>query len=518
MEGATSERRSSAGVSGVAGFWVGIASGVVMTLALVALRFAMGSSTFSEALADWATRVTPPATFDFVLTHLQVNAKPLLFAGVLVAQVIAGGGLGILYVRYEARLPFQAWQPWRRGILIAAALWLVVVLAVTPVTGGGLLGLSLPSGRLAYLTSTFLAMLAYGATLSHLHYILASARDGERDAGRRRFLRIAAFTVALVGTGAFALRSIFRGASSVSPTQVTSNAGQLPSEITPNDQFYEVSKNIVNPRVDVANWKLEIAGEVDNPYTLTYDELVALPWEERYVTLTCISNPVGGNLISNALWRGVPLKLLMERAQLLPTAQRLSFWAADGYVDSLRVERALRDNVMVAYRMNGDPLPNDHGFPARLIAPGLYGMENVKWLTRIATAQDDFRGYWQRRGWADTAVINTMSRVDVPSDSAAIPIGETMVGGVAFAGDRSVSKVEFSTDGGGTWQPATLRPALSPYTWVLWTGAWTPAAGRHTLAVRATDGTGQPQVFQVQDSLPDGATGYHYLMVKVTET
>ena len=174
-------------------------------------------------------------------------------------------------------------------------------------------------------------------------------------------------------------------------------------------------------------------------------------------------------------------------------------------MDSFPVDYALRDNVIVAYLMNGEPLPDSHGFPARIIVPGLYGMENVKWLTRIEPVSGEFRGYWQRRGWADTAVINTMSRIDVPAARSIVAVGDGQVGGVAFAGDRGVEKVEISSDGAETWQRAELSKPLSSYTWVLWTTRWgPPGAGPFTIAVRATDGAGATQTSVVRVNLPDG--------------
>lgn len=497
---------------------MGLVSGLIMTLFLVALRFAMNAPVYPEVLADGLTRATPPAVFDFVLARLQVSAKPLMFGGLLVGQVLAGGGLGALYVRYSARLPFSEPRPWRRGLLIGSVLWFGMMVLVTPIAGGGAFGSSLPDGPWRYLFTSFLALAAYGVSLSLLHSLALARKEGRQDLGRRRLLQMAAFAAVLAVAGGLVVRAIARGASQVSPSRVFGNAGKLPPEVTPNDQFYEVSKNIINPRVDATTWKLEITGNLGNAYSLSYDELKALPWKEQYATLTCISNPVGGDLISNALWRGVPLRLLLERAQLPPTTARLAFFSADGYVDSFSVERAMRENVLVAYLMNGEPLPDGHGFPARLIVPGLYGMENVKWLTRIEPVPANFRGYWQQRGWADTAVINTMSRVDVPSDSAMVAPQETLVGGVAFAGDRGVTRVEVSTDGGVSWHPAEVRKALSPYTWVLWTRAWTPpSAGAYAITVRATGGAGQTQTMVVQNSLPDGATGYHSIMVSARE-
>jgi len=196
------------------------------------------------------------------------------------------------------------------------------------------------------------------------------------------------------------------------------------------------------------------------------------------------------------------------------STERIVFHAADGYVDSFPMDYALRENVIVAYQMNGVPLPNSHGFPARIIVPGLYGMENVKWLTRIEPVPADFRGYWQRRGWADTAVINTMSRIDVPAVGARVPPVEMEVGGVAFAGDRGIDFVEFSADGGETWQRAETSAPLSPYTWVLWRATWLPPeTGRVFVTVRATDGAGETQTAVIRGNLPDGATGHHRISV-----
>ncbi|MSQ22419.1 MAG: molybdopterin-binding oxidoreductase [Dehalococcoidia bacterium] len=518
METGQQATTSPGRVSRAAGLAIGLVSGLVITTFVVALRFALNAPVYLEIMADGLTRATPPSVFDFVLTHLQVSAKPLMFGGLLAGQVLAGGGLGMLYVRYSAKLPFSERQPWHRGLLIGSSLWLPLMVVVTPIAGGGAFGSSLPNGPWRYLFTSFLALTAYGLSLAQLHSLALARKEGRQDMGRRRLLKMAAIVAILAAVGGLAVRAIARGASQVSPSRVFGNAGMLPPEITPNDQFYEVSKNIINPRVDATTWKLEITGNLGNAYSLSYDELKALPWQEQYVTLTCISNNIGGDLVSNALWQGVPLKLVLERAKLLPATARLAFFAADGYVDSFPVERAMQENVLVAYLMNGEPLSDAHGFPARLIVPGLYGMENVKWLARIEPVPANFRGYWQQRGWADTAVINTMSRVDVPSYGAVVAPQETLVGGVAFAGDRGVTRVEVSTDGGVSWHPAEVRKALSPYTWVLWTRAWTPpSAGPYTITVRATDGAGQTQTMVVQDSLPDGATGYHSVVVSVQE-
>ncbi|MBI4202537.1 MAG: molybdopterin-dependent oxidoreductase [Chloroflexi bacterium] len=505
------------------GFWAGVWAGIAMTALMVAMRFSLDTIVLPELLADWVLKLTPPRVFDFVLTRLEVGAKPLLFGSLLAGQTLAGGGIGVLYARYGYRLPISETLPWARGTLLGLALAILLAGALTPVIGGGFFGTRVVTGAGGYLWATFLPVLAYGLVVANLH-TMGAVRGAARSTvaakpGRREFLQRAGFFALVVGVAGFAGRSIVQGVSAITPARVSYTAGQLPPEITPNDTFYEISKNIINPRMDAGTWKLEIGGDVGNPLTLTYEELKALAWVEEYATLQCISNPVGGPYISNALWRGVPLKDLLEQAQLPPGTERLAFRAADGYVDSFPVEIAMRPQTIVAYMMNGEPLPHNHGFPARIIVPGLWGMENVKWLTRIEPVPASFRGYWQVRGWADSADQNTMSRIDVPPGSADVPIGaEVLVGGVAFAGDRGIREVEFSPDDGMTWYPAEVRKALSPYTWQLWTGNWTPAAqGIQILKVRAVDGKGTPQIAQVRDSLPGGATGYHMVLVAVVK-
>ncbi|MBI4200335.1 MAG: molybdopterin-dependent oxidoreductase [Chloroflexi bacterium] len=503
-------------LSPLGGLTVGLLAGGVMALSMVAVRLGAGAPTTADLLADTLTRLMPPALFDFLLERLRFVAKPLLFAGVLAAQVGLAGGLGVLYSRYAHRWPFRVTQPWLRGLLLTGVVWLVTVGLLTPLLGGGFLGLALPGNPPTYVLAQALVAGALALPLAHLHRLALGRRGLAYDAGRRSVLQWAVSLAVLAGAGGLAFRAILRGGAAIAPSRPSRTEGALPPEVTPNHLFYEVSKNIVNPRVDVATWRLAVGGDVGNPYALTYEELVALPWKEEYVTLTCVSNPVGGDLISTALWRGVPLRLLLERAQLPTSAQRIAFYAADGYDDSVPLEYAMKEQTLVAYHMNGEPLPHDHGFPARIILPGLYGMENVKWLTRIEPVPAAFRGYWQERGWADTAVIKTTSRIHLPEDGASAPLAQTLVGGVAFAGARTVRAVEVSTDGGYTWQPAELRKALSPFTWVLWTTTWLPPSEKaYTLAVRATDGAGEVQTAQVKTSLPDGATGHHRVVVVI---
>ena len=187
---------------------------------------------------------------------------------------------------------------------------------------------------------------------------------------------------------------------------------------------------------------------------------------------------MGGDLIGNALWRGVRLKDLLDQAGLKPEAVDIVLRASDGYSDSIPITRAQADGNILVYEMNGEPLSVSHGFPVRLIVPGIYGKKNVKWITEIEAVSYDYKGFWQTRGWDDRAVYKTLSRIDIPDDTVS---GTTTIAGIAFAGDRGISKVEVSLDGGNTWEQAEIKPALSEYSWVLWHKEWNPERTRSPL-------------------------------------
>jgi DMSO/TMAO reductase YedYZ molybdopterin-dependent catalytic subunit len=237
------------------------------------------------------------------------------------------------------------------------------------------------------------------------------------------------------------------------------------------------------------------------------------------VTLQCISNLVGGDLVGTAKWTGVPLHRVLERAGGAgPGAVRVVFHAVGGYSDSLPLAKALEPTTVVAYGMNDRSLPRAHGFPARIVAPGIYGMKNVKWLERIEVVDYDYRGYWQRSdGWDNVAEIKTASRIDVPEELTALQGAGAVVAGVAWAGDRGVRRVEVSLDGGASWVPATLRRELARAAWRQWRLALPPGTqGRRTIKVRATDGRGQLQTARQAPPHPSGASGYDQVDVVST--
>jgi hypothetical protein len=294
------------------------------------------------------------------------------------------------------------------------------------------------------------------------------------------------------------------------------NLGKPTDEVTSNEHFYVVSKNLIDPSPSSDKWRVRVGGVSARMLELSYDDILAMPSMDQYTTLQCISNGVGGPLISNALWKGVSLRDLLTRAQPLHTATHVMFRSDDDYTESLPLDFAMKAGVMLAHTMNGERLPQEHGFPLRLLAPGKYGMNQPKWITEIVLLDKEMLGYWGRRGWEPTATMKTSCRIDVPRDFDVVT-GSTRILGVAFSGDRGISRVEVSTDDGKSWRDAVLKPALSPYTWVLWYYDWTDirGEGRVDLQARATDGRGELQSAIKREPYPSGATGNPEVLVQI---
>ena len=304
-------------------------------------------------------------------------------------------------------------------------------------------------------------------------------------------------------------------------TEIAVPAGATLSPVTPfitaNGDFYRIDTALSFPRISLTNWKVEISGMVDKPLTMTYNDLLARPQVERIVTLCCVSNEVGGDLISNASFQGVMLADLLNEAGVQAGAQQVYSTSLDGWTCGFPVEVALdgRD-AMLALGMNGQALPLEHGFPARLVVPGLYGyVSATKWLSKIElTTWDAEEGFWVPRGWARDAPIKTQSRIDVPRDGEKVAAGPTKIAGIAWAQHRGVERVEVRIDE-GTWQEARLGSDVTNDAWRQWVLDWSPAAGQYTIQVRATDKDGSTQTADVAPPDPDGATGYHTRTVTV---
>jgi DMSO/TMAO reductase YedYZ molybdopterin-dependent catalytic subunit len=296
-----------------------------------------------------------------------------------------------------------------------------------------------------------------------------------------------------------------------------STAGLSPIVI-PNADFYRIDTAFVVPRVERETWRLKVNGMVDREVELTFAELTALPVIEQYVTIACVSNEVGGNLVGNAKWTGVALRDVLDMAGVQSSADQLVGVSVDGFTAGMPIEWVMDQSrtPMIAVEMNGEPLPREHGYPARLIIPGLYGyVSATKWLSELQlTRFDQFQGFWIPRGWAAEAPILTQSRIDVPRFGASVAAGHTPIAGVAWAPDRGISMVEVRIDG-GDWLPARLSAPISKSTWVQWLVDWDAAPGSHDIEVRATDGTGEVQTDQRTPPAPDGARGYHRISVVV---
>jgi DMSO/TMAO reductase YedYZ molybdopterin-dependent catalytic subunit len=447
----------------------------------------------------------PGPVFGFLIDNLQHAGKVMEEAGLIVTMVVALAALGALAGLASERLGLG-----RVGLVAAAVAWAVVTFALLPIGGLGLLGLG---GGATTPVIWALVFVVYW-----LVWDLAWARPAEApvDMGRRRLITTAPV---LVGAGSLVLLGVLKVPDwvrvIVAPPE-SGLSGPVP-ELTPVEHFYRVSKNFSDPTVPSSGWSLRVGGLVGRPLRLSYQDLRAVPATTQYVTLECISNDVGGNLMSTGRFTGVPLRDLLTMAEPRPGAGAVNFRAHDGYTESLPLSVVMESpEIMVAHQLDGAPLPDLHGFPARMLIPGRYGMKGPKWLESIDLASSEGGGFWEQQGWDTQSVVRTTSRFDSPQSGAVVRMGAVQLAGVAFAGRRGVQVVEWSADGGHSWAPADLKPVLSPLTWTLWTASWSPdAEGVHTLVVRARDGGGELQTSDQAPSYPSGATGHHTIQVTV---
>ena len=298
------------------------------------------------------------------------------------------------------------------------------------------------------------------------------------------------------------------------PALTTAGLSKL---FTPNSEFSRIDTAIAVPNINIGTWRLKIDGMVKNPLEFTYQELTDRAVFELDDTIACVSNEVGGNLVGNARWLGIRLDDLVKEASPLSSADQVMGHSVDGFTAGFPLASLDGRDAMIAIGMNGEPLPVDHGFPARVIVPGLYGyVSATKWLTRIElTRFDRSQGYWIPRGWSVEAPIKTASRIDTPASESAVQAGQRVIAGVAWAPTRGISKVEVRVNN-GVWRSATLGPDLAKTTWRQWWIDWEAAPGRTVLAVRATDGTGALQSSQIVAVEPNGAEGWHTINVTVT--
>jgi len=292
---------------------------------------------------------------------------------------------------------------------------------------------------------------------------------------------------------------------------------------TPNDKFYTVnymdSPYNLSRDLDQEQWQMVVKGAVSNPMTLKWRDLLNRKPFDQVSTLMCIDTLPGGSSIGNAIWRGISLKELLIEAGADPEMARdVVFRGADAYHDSIPFERAMREEVMLAYLMNGEKLPKAHGFPVRVVVPGLYGIKNVKWLTEIEVYNGDYQGYWQRKGWTDDGTIHIFSRIDSPGHYQDVAGPDVHFRGIAFGGPHSISEVQLSFDQEKSWVKAEIEPPQSKWSWVVWNYQLKNASqGKKLVSVRAIDTTGKTQTSEITRPQPDGATGLHSIVVNVYE-
>jgi DMSO/TMAO reductase YedYZ molybdopterin-dependent catalytic subunit len=550
---------SSAMLQGVSAELVqdAVIAGLISVGTALLARFFLNISTPAEIFGDRLTPFIPLPIFEHLLSFFGSNAKHIYFGGLLFVEALVTTAAGVLYwylrqrllahrPRIERWLSPQGQPDFREVPFIVIIFWLVSAGLVAPIIGGGFFGLGSIGGWTNTLVSQIIPDIAFGVTfiiLLRRSYLRPATATTQEQAAitRRRLLQLTGLGALVIAGGAVAWDFISGGAANLfgggNPSQPPLSVGTVPKtvevptpsygawtpvqgltpEVTSPANFYYVSKNLAgDPQIDAGSWNLQIGGMVNSPYTLSYDQLQALPQVQQYHTLECISNEVGGNLISNALFVGASLADIVQKAGIQTGASELIFQASDGYSDSLHMSQALNPESLIVYLIDGVPLPQPHGYPARLLIPGLYGMKNCKWVTSLKVGSGSYTGYWEQQGWSSEAVVNTMTRIDVPQASDLLVAKPTYIAGVAFAGDRGISRVDVSTDGGQTWNTATLRRPLGNLTWVLWEYLWNPAgSNQYIIAARSVDGQGNVQQPQENPPLPDGATGYDAIGVTV---
>ncbi|GAA4361431.1 molybdopterin-dependent oxidoreductase [Paeniglutamicibacter cryotolerans] len=507
------------------GFLGLVSAAVLFAVAQLVSAFFAVSSAPLVAMGSVFINLTPPWLKDLVIGLFGTNDKLVLFLSLGLVAAIVAVGIGLL-----ARRSFG----WAAGCIVI--LGAVISVAV----------ISRPATSLADITPTLVGVVA---SLFVMRALVNAAwrvekaavgegpgADVERTASRRIFLFGTLFTV--VGAGVVAgigqslatVRNVAvaarealklpapRTSAPALPAGVQVDVAGMPPFVTPNDDFYRIDTALSVPDINPSDWSLRIHGMVEKELTIGFDELLASELSEAYVTLTCVSNAVGGSLVGNAKWLGLPIRDLLARAMPQPGADMVLSTSIDGFSASTPLE-VLTDgrDALLAVGMNGTPLPLEHGFPVRMVVPGLYGFVSAtKWVVDLeVTRFADAKAYWSTRGWSDHGPIKLASRVDVPRAFAKVASGKVTMGGTAWAQTRGISKVQVQIDD-GDWKDATLGTEASVDTWRQWSYVWEGgSSGNHSVTVRAVDGKGKVQTSDKADPAPNGASGWQRIQFSV---
>jgi DMSO/TMAO reductase YedYZ molybdopterin-dependent catalytic subunit len=531
--------------------FISMVLGGLTTIVLITLTYLgnqlLGLPFVPYDIFDWMARHLPGGLVNFVIdTMVKIistlklgptasTAKGIEHSIALIQFVVVGILIGLILGIIGRRRPDQLVLSGMLAGAIECAGVIFIELSLHPSISGGALSL-------IWLVVIFLG---WGAILGRLIRELAFpvtpltepeiGQPQQNNLSRRQFIY-------LVGFGSFAILvsaagyKIFRTTRSTAiargPTPIPdlgkilspSGTNSIPGEstlqarippapgtrpeLTPTDQFYRIDIDASPPVIDSATWRLKLKGLVDKPLSLSLADLTSRKAISQAITLECISNEIGGDLISTAVWTGVPLKDILAEAGLKPGVQEIAVTAADGFYESIPINEAMEERTLLVYQMNGQPLPIEHGYPLRIYIPNHYGMKQPKWITEMEAINHEGAGYWIDRGWSATAYVRTTSVVDsVAVDQKDPQTGFIPIGGIAYSGSRGISKVEVQIDN-DTWETAELRdPPLSSLSWVQWRYDWKSSPGRHAVQVRAYDGAGELQITDVHSTLPNGATG-----------
>lgn len=512
-----------------------VAAGVALA---VAELLAGLTSTWRSPVLDVGDRVidaAPPFVKEFAIDTFGTNDKPALLIGIGVILAIYSMVMGFVALRHRFAIGvvgvglFGAIGAWAASSRRSGAPWHVAVPSV--------------AGAIAGMAALWLVHASVQARAANRAATDASDESTETvlaadTSGRRRFLGQSAGLLAglataagLVGYAGRWLGSRFTAGESRADVVLPGAGEALPELspdvelgvdsltpfVTPNDNFYRIDTALTAPQLLTTDYSLKITGMVDNELEFSWEELLGRDMIERDITMTCVSNEIGGTLVGNARWLGTRLDALLQEAGVQSGADQVVGRSVDGFECGFPVSVAMdgRDAI-VAVGMNGEPLPIEHGFPARLVVPGLYGyVSATKWLTEIElTTFAEFDHYWLRRGWAQEAPIKLMSRIDTPRGLAKVPAGEVPLAGMAWAQTIGIESVEVQIDD-GDWQAAELAAVPSDDTWVQWLLRWEATSGRHSVRVRAVDKDGSIQTDERAEPIPDGASGHHQIVVIV---
>lgn len=490
---------------------------------------------------DWLARVVPGKVINLTI-EIMVRAISIFKLGptwvvAKLAEQAMGVGLlvaaGIVFGAVLGGIARRA-RPGR--LPVAGAAGGIVLLAVAAAAE---FSVGFPAaGPVSSLLWLAVLLVGWGGFLGRILQAAAAPSPTETDVSRRRFLWLAGVGSFIVAVGALGVRVLGGKAGAIeaeapsgggvkfleldetsgpaaSPPWKELEARLSPApgtrpELTPLPSFYRIDINTRPPEVDGASWRLEVSGLVRRPLSLSLEDLRSRPAVNQALTLSCISNPVGGDLISSGVWTGVRLKGVLAEAGLEPGAAAVVFRAADGFYESAALDEALDDRTLLVYAMDGEPLKPEHGFPLRVFIPGHYGMKQPKWITKLEAVDRLGAGYWVDRGWDRRAEPKTTSVVDAVAQGAGGGGAEVIpVGGIAYAGERGISKVEVQVDEGPWTVAELLKPPIGPLTWVQWRMDWKPVTGMHVFRVRAYDGRGVLQETEPASPYPAGAAGVH---------